>query len=65
MAVHERPMISHVSEDILDQGMVFSIEPGIYIPNWGGVRIEDLVECARNGGKLLSEIDKSLTILDI
>lgn len=65
MAVHERPMISHVSEDILDQGMVFSIEPGIYIPNWGGVRIEDLVECTGSGGKLLSEVDKSLTIIDV
>lgn len=65
MAVHERPMISHISEDLLASGMVFSIEPGIYIPNWGGVRIEDLVECTPNGGKLLSEIDKNLTVLDV
>lgn len=39
--VHERPHVWYESEDILKKGMVFSIEPGIYIPEFGGVRIED------------------------
>jgi len=65
LAVHERPMISHVSEDIIRENMVFSIEPGIYIPKWGGVRIEDLVMCTSRGGKMLSEIDKRLRMIDI
>ncbi|MDO8583013.1 MAG: aminopeptidase P family protein, partial [bacterium] len=39
--VHEAPHLSPKSKDILKEGMVFSIEPGIYIPGFGGVRIED------------------------
>jgi len=65
MAVHERPMVSHVSNDVIEDKMVFSIEPGIYIPNWGGVRIEDLVECTPTGGHLLSEINKDLRVVDV
>lgn len=64
MAVHERPMVSHVSHDTILENMVFSIEPGIYIPDWGGVRIEDLVQCTPSGAVILSEIDKTLRIID-
>ena len=42
LAAHENPRVGPNSEDILSDGMVFSVEPGIYIPGWGGVRIEDL-----------------------
>jgi Xaa-Pro aminopeptidase len=42
LAVHESPRVGPNSPDILKSGMVFSIEPGIYLPGWGGVRIEDL-----------------------
>ena len=65
IAVHERPMVNTASSDVLDENMVFSIEPGIYIPNWGGARIEDLVLCTSHGGKVLSEIDKHLRIIDV
>jgi len=47
--VHEAPHLSPKSKDILKQGMVFSIEPGIYIPGLGGVRIEDLVVLEKSG----------------
>ena len=40
--VHEKPSLSPKSKDILKSGMIFSIEPGIYLDNFGGVRIEDL-----------------------
>jgi Xaa-Pro aminopeptidase len=43
LEIHELPNLSPNSKDILQNGMVFSIEPGVYIPNLGGVRIEDLV----------------------
>jgi Xaa-Pro aminopeptidase len=43
LAVHEYPRVGQNSDVVLENGMVFSIEPGIYIPGWGGVRIEDTV----------------------
>lgn len=42
LEVHEPPTLSPISKQTLEAGMVFSIEPGIYIPDFGGVRIEDL-----------------------
>jgi Xaa-Pro aminopeptidase len=48
LEVHEKPSLSPNSENELKDGMVFSIEPGIYLPDFGGVRIEDLF-CVRNG----------------
>ncbi|NQT31380.1 MAG: aminopeptidase P family protein [Deltaproteobacteria bacterium] len=43
LAIHEKPRLGSGSSDKLADGMVFAIEPGIYIEGWGGVRIEDLV----------------------
>ncbi len=43
LAVHETPNLYPKSEDVLRNGMVFSVEPGVYIKNFGGIRIEDLV----------------------
>ena len=43
LAVHENPRVGPRAEDPLEDGTVFTIEPGIYIPDWGGVRIEDTV----------------------
>ncbi|MDP2637596.1 MAG: M24 family metallopeptidase, partial [Candidatus Levybacteria bacterium] len=59
--VHENPHLSPKSKDILKEGMVFSIEPGIYIPGFGGVRIEDLVVLEKNGLRLLTHSPKHLT----
>jgi Xaa-Pro aminopeptidase len=50
LAPHEEPRLGPNSADVLGDGMVFTIEPGIYIPGWGGVRIEDTV--ALEEGKL-------------
>jgi Xaa-Pro aminopeptidase len=43
--------------------MVFTIEPGIYIPGWGGVRIEDMVAVTADGCRLLTTVSKELQIL--
>ncbi|MBI2872856.1 MAG: aminopeptidase P family protein [Chloroflexi bacterium] len=43
LAVHEFPRLGLRSADVLEEGMVFTIEPGVYLSGWGGVRIEDMV----------------------
>ena len=58
LAVHERPRVVPKSGDVLENGMVFTIEPGIYIPGWGGVRIEDIVSLENGRAKVLSQSPK-------
>ena len=54
MEVHEKPSISKINNNILKPGMVFTIEPAIYIPKFGGVRIEDMVLVTANGFEILT-----------
>lgn len=49
LEVHEKPSLSKKSKDKLAQNMVFSVEPGLYFPRWGGIRIEDLVTVDSSG----------------
>ena len=58
LAVHENPRVSPKSEDILNQDTVFTVEPGIYITGWGGVRIEDIVILGKDGATPLSKASK-------
>ena len=51
--IHELPRISPKSEEIIKPGMVFSIEPGIYLQGEFGVRIEDVVVATENGCEIL------------
>lgn len=55
LEVHEAPHISSKSKETLKEGMVFSIEPGIYLPEAGGVRIEDLFVLENNGLRKLTK----------
>ena len=55
--VHEAPRLSSRSEELLEAGMVVTIEPGVYLPGEGGVRIEDLVEITANGARRLNALD--------
>jgi Xaa-Pro aminopeptidase len=62
LATHDpAPHLSPLSNGMLTDGMVFSIEPGIYLPEWGGIRIEDLVMLENGRVKLLSDA-KKLTV---
>jgi Xaa-Pro aminopeptidase len=63
LAVHEEPRIAPGQDTILEEDMVFTVEPGVYIPGWGGVRIEDLVRVTSDGCELLSSVDKELRCL--
>ena len=63
LEVHERPVVSPRSEQTAEEGMVFTIEPGIYIPDWGGVRIEDTVVVTNDGFRLLTRVPKALMVL--
>lgn len=58
--VHTGPRVSLISKDKLVANNVITIEPGIYIEGWGGVRIEDDVVVTRTGGKVLNKATKKL-----
>ncbi len=65
LAVHEKPVVSWRSSEIIKEDMVFTIEPGIYIPDYGGVRIEDMVIVRKQGAELLTSLPKKLKILEV
>ncbi|MCF6159633.1 MAG: aminopeptidase P family protein [wastewater metagenome] len=60
LEVHEGPTINRSSKEMLEEGMVFTIEPGIYLPGFGGVRIEDIVLVTQDGCNLLSHLPKDI-----
>jgi Xaa-Pro dipeptidase len=62
--VHEYPSMSHLNDGILKEGMVFTIEPGIYLPGIGGVRIEDDVLATADGFETLTKFPKELQIIE-
>ncbi|MCS7214928.1 MAG: Xaa-Pro peptidase family protein [Thermodesulfovibrio sp.] len=61
--IHEFPKINAQSEEIIKPGMIFTIEPGIYIEGFGGVRIEDMVVVKENSVEILTNLSKELEIL--
>ena len=58
LAVHESPRVGPHADNVLKPGMVFTVEPGIYLTGWGGVRIEDIVILGEDGAKVLSKAGK-------
>jgi len=60
---HEVPRLSPQGEDELQPGMTVTVEPGIYLPGWGGVRIEDLVVIEKDGCRILTGSEKKLQVI--
>jgi len=58
--VHELPRLATTSTTVLKPGMVTTVEPGVYIPGWGGIRIEDDVLVTRDGHEVLTSLPKTL-----
>jgi len=61
--IHEAPGLSPASGEVLEEGMVVTVEPGIYLPGWGGVRIEDMALVTKGGAELLTGTTRDLVIL--
>lgn len=60
LAVHEPPTLSPRGSGVVEAGMVFSVEPGVYLPGWGGIRLEDLVLVTEQGYEGLTYLSKDL-----
>lgn len=63
LEVHENPRLASSAETILEENMVVTVEPGIYVPDIGGCRIEDDIVVTKDGNKRLTHSDKELIIL--
>ncbi|MGQ0639988.1 MAG: M24 family metallopeptidase [Gemmatimonadaceae bacterium] len=60
LEVHEGPRLSRISEQVLPEGAVVTIEPGAYLSGWGGIRIEDNVRLSDTGAELLTDMPRQL-----
>ena len=56
LATHELPRLAANAETVLTDGMVFTLEPGVYLPGWGGVRIEDDVVLEGGAARTFTEM---------
>lgn len=57
LMVHEGPSLSPLKDDTLAEGMIVTVEPGIYLPDWGGIRIENQVVVRADGAEILNRTD--------
>ncbi|MGI6208573.1 MAG: M24 family metallopeptidase [Anaerolineae bacterium] len=64
LAIHEEPRVSWTSEAALEPGNVCTVEPGIYLPDWGGIRIEDMVAIEAGGARVLTRAPKEPWLAD-
>ena len=60
LAVHEPPLISPKGKAMIEEGMILTVEPGIYVPGWGGVRLEDMFRVTSGGCERLTYLSKEI-----
>ncbi|MBQ1545994.1 MAG: aminopeptidase P family protein [Clostridia bacterium] len=65
LEIHEQPSVSSRGETLLSEGMIITVEPGIYLPGEFGVRIEDMVAVTKDGYDNFATLPKELMILDV
>jgi len=63
LEIHEGPSLRAESKDVLPEGAVVTVEPGVYLEGVGGVRIEDMVEVGSDGARVIPTVTKELVIL--
>ncbi|QCJ43725.1 aminopeptidase P family protein [Bacillus sp. S3] len=63
IGVHEYPSMTETNQLVIEEGMVYTIEPGIYVPNVAGVRIEDDLYISADGAKVLTKFPKELQVI--
>jgi Xaa-Pro aminopeptidase len=63
LEIHEEPFLHWTADDVLLEGSVVTIEPGVYVPGLGGVRIEDMVEVTADGAREIPRSTKELVVL--
>lgn len=63
LEVHELPSVSPKNDTVLESGMVITIEPGIYLPNVGGVRIEDMLTVGKTSSEILTKSSKDIIVI--
>jgi len=55
LEIHEAPGVFHTNRSIVQENMLFTVEPGVYLPGWGGIRIEDIVRVTKTGCEVITK----------